>query len=85
MAVIVHVALKPSKARLTKPQLNAIAVLKECADYADGWGVLVTNHGSRMEDGQAWIYYWSGLRLVAKSYAEYDEQFGRIRLLDRRA
>lgn len=83
MSALASVALTPSKAKLTAPQRNAVAALKAGDDYAEGWGILVTNAGSHVQDGQAWIYYWSGLRLVAKGYAEYDEQFGRIRLLNR--
>ena len=66
---------------LTIPQRNAVLVLKACVNYADGWGILVTNPGSHEQDGQAWIQYRTGLALVRKGLAEYDEQFGRIRLI----
>ncbi len=65
---------------LTAQQKKALQTLKDCEGYADGWGIIVTDRGVRAEDGQAWVYYRTGLSLVKRGLVEFDEQFGRIRL-----
>jgi hypothetical protein len=69
--------------KLTPAQKLAVKCLREGDDYDDGWGIMVTNFSSRVEDGQAWIYFKTALRLEAKGVVELDTRFGRLRLVDR--
>lgn len=71
------------RVKLTAAQALAVKCLRKGDGYADGWGVMVTNYGSRVEDGQAWVYFKTALALEAKKVVELDTRFGRLRLLNR--
>jgi hypothetical protein len=68
---------------LSAAQRKAIATLKACDAYADGWGIMVSPGPTTQEDGQAWIYFRTALSLERRGLAELDVKFGRVRLVDR--
>lgn len=70
---------------LTPAQKRAVAALREQEAISDptweGWGVMLTTYGSRVEDGQARIYFKTALVLERKGVVELDYRFGRVRLI----
>jgi Flp pilus assembly protein TadD len=76
--------------RLTAAQRRAVQALRmqlaldqaAPANYEtwEGWGVMLTEYGNRVEDGQARIYYRTALALEKKRVVELDYQYGRVRL-----
>lgn len=68
---------------LTRPQREAIALMRECAGHDDGWAVICANSAvpSFKTDGQAWIHWRVAESLVRLDLAEQGD-FGLIRLLE---
>lgn len=71
------------KARLTARQRTALALLRDCAGYDEGWGV-VTATETHCSGGQPWINWRTVAALERRGYVEVEDWFepegGRVRL-----
>jgi len=66
---------------MTTQQDAAVALLRECANYDDGWGVVFAGREpSHKTDGQAWIQWRTAEALERRGIVEIELE--RLRLIE---